>query len=76
MLRIRFVADLDDATVELVLVRLFFQLCHSGLSILIHEIVVIEVRVVLDHLLEFLALNFFPVVILCDAFLLVLENVL
>ena len=53
-----------------------FEFFHASLSQLLHGIVVFEVGIVLNHLLDLLCIEIFPVVILLDVFLLALEDVL
>ena len=76
MLLVSLVADVNDTTVELVLVCLLLHLLQPSFTVLSHKVVVLQIKVVFNHLFDLLGVELFPVVVLLDMFLLRIEDIL
>jgi hypothetical protein len=58
------------------LLTFLLELGESLRLVFLHEIIILEIEIVLDSLIELLGIQVFPVIILLDVFLLVPKNVL
>ena len=67
--------DFNHTMVELVLISLLFHFLDSFGPILLHDFIVLKIKVILDRFLNLFCVQIFPIIILLTCLLLILENV-
>ena len=58
------------------LLTFLLEFGESSSLVLLHEIIIFEIKIVFDSLIELLCIQVLPVVIVLDIFLLIPENIL